>query len=276
MLNSYIYARRAKVWLAALVVGSAACAAHADITTGLVVQYALDGNANDASGSYPGTAANVSYVTGKIGQAASFNDASSSITVSSLAGVLPTGSSARTVAFWMNSSSTASNGNMVSWGARVANQRFSALQENGGFLRMIGESNDSVSTANLGSNVWHHVVLTYSGNTLTYYVDGALNSTVTLATALATSAAYGLRMGVNALPSNDEYYGGLLDEVRVYNRVLTAADVAELYAYQGPVTVAPVAAVTPQPVPTQSTWLLGLMGAAMAGLVAWRRRRSHR
>ncbi len=248
---------------AAILFGLTACAAFADITTGLVVQYAFEGNTNDSSGNgYNGTAANVTYAPGRIGQAASFDDASSAITTASLAGQLPAGSSSRTVAFWMNSSSTASNGNMVSWGARVGNQRFSALQENGGELRMIGEGSDYGSGTNLGSNTWHHVALTYTASSLIFYVDGVQVSSSVVAPQLNTSAANGLRIGVNALPANDEYFGGLLDEVRVYNRVLSPADVAELYAYNG--------LQAPAAVPTLSEWatmLLGLMLAASGFLL---------
>lgn len=235
-----------------------ACAAFADITTGLVAHYALEGNANDSSGNgYNGAAVNVTYAPGRIGQAASFNDVSSAITVASLAGQLPAGSSSRTVALWMNSSSIASNGNMVSWGERVGNQRFSALQENGGELRMIGEGNDYGSGTNLGGNTWHHVVLTYTASSLIFYVDGVQVSSVTVAPQLNTSAANGLRMGVNALPANDEYFGGLLDEVRIYNRVLTPADVAELYAYNAP--------QAPAAVPTLSEWATMLLGLMLVG-----------
>ena len=50
-----------------------------------IALYQLDGNANDTTTNYNGTASNVTYATGYIGNAAVFNGSSSKIT-------LPTGS----------------------------------------------------------------------------------------------------------------------------------------------------------------------------------------
>lgn len=42
-----------------------------------------------------------------------------------------------------------------------------------------------------------------------------------------------LRIGVNVIGREDEFFGGMLDEVRIYNRALSATDVTELYNYNG-------------------------------------------
>src|SRR5918911_70792 len=54
----------------------------ATLTTSLVSYWKLDGNSSDFYGSNSGSDTNMSYTTGKVGNAASFNGSSSVITVS--------------------------------------------------------------------------------------------------------------------------------------------------------------------------------------------------
>ena len=52
-------------------------------TTGLIVEYKLDGNTNDTSGVYNGAATNnIAYVLGRFGQAAAFSSTNSAISAS--------------------------------------------------------------------------------------------------------------------------------------------------------------------------------------------------
>ena len=68
-------------------------------------------------------------------------------------------------------------------------------------------------------DTWAHVAATYDGATLRLYVDGTLVASVAATGAIATSTG-ALRIGGNTLWG--EYFQGLIDEVRVYNRALTA------------------------------------------------------
>ena len=73
-------------------------------------------------------------------------------------------------------------------------------------------------------NAWTHLAATYDGATLRLYVNGvqaALARAVTGAIRVSTGA---LRIGGNSIWS-DEWFAGLIDEVRVYNRALTAAEI---------------------------------------------------
>lgn len=70
---------------------------------------------------------------------------------------------------------------------------------------------------------WHHVAVTFtdSTNTLRMYVDGALITTATKALE-ADTATHVVTLG-NMHDSNP--FSGLLDELRIYNRVLTLAEI---------------------------------------------------
>jgi glucose/arabinose dehydrogenase len=69
---------------------------------------------------------------------------------------------------------------------------------------------------------WTHLAMTYDGATIRRYVNGALAGSRAQTGALATSS-YPLRFGGNAVWK--EWFKGRLDEIRVYDRALTAAQI---------------------------------------------------
>jgi regulation of enolase protein 1 (concanavalin A-like superfamily) len=73
----------------------------------------------------------------------------------------------------------------------------------------------------LDLNVWRHVALTYDGSTVRMYFDGSL---VNSATGAHTTNNNPLLFG-HWFPGAGEYFDGLVDEVRLYSRVLTAAEI---------------------------------------------------
>ena len=77
-------------------------------------------------------------------------------------------------------------------------------------------------TAALSLTAWTHVAGTYDGATLRLYVNGVQVATRALTGALAAGTAP-LSIGGNGVWG--EWFAGRIDEVRVYNRALGAADV---------------------------------------------------
>ena len=94
------------------------------------------------------------------------------------------------------------------------------------FPRAISATAASISairgTAALPLGVWSHVAVTYDGARQRIYVNG-----VEVANRAQTGAIDDqrspLRIGGNGAFSGGEFFRGLIDEVRVYNRALTAA-----------------------------------------------------
>jgi len=87
------------------------------------------------------------------------------------------------------------------------------------------------TTSSLATNTWKHVVVTFSGNTLTLYIDGAVVGTLT------TSRFHPFRLGATttnylgrSASFSSNYFYGLLDDFRIYRGALTASEVATLYA----------------------------------------------
>ena len=77
--------------------------------------------------------------------------------------------------------------------------------------------------AALPNNAWSHLAMTWDGLTSRLYVNGTQVASGAL-TGTAATSALPLRIGGNTVWS--EWFSGLIDEVRVYNRALSAAEIA--------------------------------------------------
>ena len=76
---------------------------------------------------------------------------------------------------------------------------------------------------------WIHVVGVYDGVNVRVYVDGILGGTVGDLTGVTDSSTEPMvLMAENDNGQND--FGGMIDDVSVYNRALSVAEIAELYA----------------------------------------------
>lgn len=74
------------------------------------------------------------------------------------------------------------------------------------------------------SNAWHHLAYTFDGTTHRLWVDGtaATNTTVAPNTAATTE------VNIARWAANDNFFTGRLDDIRIYNRALSAAEVTRL------------------------------------------------
>src|SRR5262249_19729479 len=77
-------------------------------------------------------------------------------------------------------------------------------------------------SASIPVNTWTHLASTYDGATLRLYVNGALVSSSPVTGAMMQSSNP-LRLGGDAVWG--EYYAGVIDEVRIYNRALSAGEI---------------------------------------------------
>ena len=79
-----------------------------------------------------------------------------------------------------------------------------------------------VGTAAMALNTWTHVAVTFDGTILRLYVSGVQVKTQALTGSLLSSTG-ALRIGGNAVWG--EYFAGLIDEVRIYNRALSGGEI---------------------------------------------------
>lgn len=99
-------------------------------------------------------------------------------------------------------------------------------------------------TAALAPNAWTHLAATYDGSTLRLFVNGSeVSARARTGSIMTTTGA--LRIGGNNVWG--EYFAGLIDDLRVYNRALPATSVvADMNTPVGPAQpVPPTLAVSP-------------------------------
>ena len=85
--------------------------------------------------------------------------------------------------------------------------------------------------SNINDDIWHHLAgVRENDGTLRIYVDGNLTNSTTFSQVNQNFAA-DVHIGKQ---TNDlaEYWSGLMDDVRIYNKSLSAGEVAQLYNYR--------------------------------------------
>jgi sugar lactone lactonase YvrE len=97
-------------------------------------------------------------------------------------------------------------------------------------LRMISSGVGVVESPDntLVPNVWQHVAGTWDGSTMRLYHNGAEVASVTLGSLTPDATDNPLTIGMELLSGTTpwEFFGGSLDEVKVYNRALSGAEMA--------------------------------------------------
>jgi hypothetical protein len=84
------------------------------------------------------------------------------------------------------------------------------------------------SSTSLDTN-WHHVAITYDGSNARIYIDGSLDSTIakTANAPSSSNSTYSLKIGATA--DITSFADVSLDELAIFNRVLTADEISALY-----------------------------------------------
>jgi len=231
------------------------------LTSGLITYWPLDGNTTnwtsnttqDLSGQgNTGTLASMSTTTsptiGKVGQALKFNGTNSYVS--------STNSFANpqlfTLSVWFKTSSAGGHKILSLEDAQTgqgssSSDRALYIGTDGKlyFLIWNGSAQTIVSTGTVTDNKWHFASVTYNAGNSTLYMDGAVvgskSATAQTYTGYWRLGSY-LSPGVWPNAANG-YFQGALDDVRIYNRALSAQEVALLYA-AGQAQIAPANTTT--------------------------------
>jgi glucose/arabinose dehydrogenase len=181
---------------------------------------ATDSSSAKNNGTINGATSNAS---GKFGRALSFDGTNDRVDVPDAASLdLTTG---MTLEAWVKPTTN------VGWRTAILKERgtndllYALYASNGSKPRtenFTGVENTAAGTAALPLNAWSHLASTYDGTNLRFYVNGALVTTKATTGAMPNTANP-LRIGGNAVWG--EYFSGLIDEVRVYNRALNATEI---------------------------------------------------
>ena len=242
---------------------------------GLVGWWPGDGNADDVQGENDGMLIyGASFAPGMVGQAFSFDGKNR--VVAPAAG-LPTGDSDRTLTVWVKANTFLEGEAFFAGYGKF--KTYNQVYELGaaGSTLFFSQWGGAIFGPALQTGRWYHVAVTNTSNKVRLYLDGKLAASGDL----PIDTAAGTKLFMGSLPDEPaKRLDGLVDEVGVYNRALTAAEIRAIYQVgskgqckpETPVTNTPSATSTPvitgagSSSPRTASLKLRLIGNAWSGI----------
>ncbi|HMV43304.1 MAG TPA: LamG domain-containing protein [Leptospiraceae bacterium] len=183
----------------------------------------LDLSINKNNGTIMGGATLTIDRFGQANSAYLFNGSTQYINVPTYSG-LPTGNTARTICAWFRST-TSNPENIVSFGTMTTTNG-NGIAKGGAAILFYGFADDTVGNHNNLTNIWVHSCGTYNGATATLYMNGAQIGSLSKSWNTIIS---GFNIGRRL--DNVEFFTGSIDDVRIYNRVLSINEIRSLSGY---------------------------------------------
>lgn len=194
------------------------------LTTNITHYYSYDSGATDAVGGNNGTVSGATNTAAKLSNGYSFNGSSNYINHSTT-GIVSTGASAKSIALWIKATNFSGTRRIFTTGGASSTQGFTIMQYSGtSKIYFTDEGVAYTGTTTLSNDTWYHVAVTYDGTNIRFYLNGSLESTS--ARTLATTAT---ETNIGRSSGGSEFFLGLIDELGIWDKMLTNAEVLELY-----------------------------------------------
>jgi hypothetical protein len=206
-------------------VGAGAPAAPSPVD-GLVAAYSFDdGTAADDSGrDHQGTIKGATPAAGKYGKALSFDGVNDRVSIADAADLrLKNG---MTLEAWVRPDT------LRRWSTVVLKESKSGLtyalyagngeKDPAGFASIKGSDRETSSDSPLPTGAWSHIAVTYNGSSLKLWVNGVPRDSQSIKGTIDVAGGP-LMIGGNNVWG--EYFDGLIDNVRIYNRALGAEEI---------------------------------------------------
>jgi len=214
--------------------------------SGMVAWYRMNGNANDtaALGGFnnPSATNAISFVAGKVGQGVTFGTGGYIDIPHSPA----LANQQFTIDAWVKPNGPGPNNDF--WGSVIVQKGLSlpvghtdqsvsiwwSAQQNKFIFGFGNSSTDRiVSSSTFPPGAFYHVAATYDGKTFKLYVNGALEGQMALSKTITYDSSIPWTIGSTAAPFRAVGYprtfNGVIDEVEIFNRALSAAEIQSLY-----------------------------------------------
>lgn len=202
----------------------------APVGTGMVSWWTGEGNANDSVMTNNGTlVGGVGFVPGEVGQAFSLDGFSAYVSIPDSPS-LNVFSTNITIELWLQINQTTPNSD---WTGIVTKGNTSWRLQGTSLTNTINFAANGLSTdlsghQNVNDGLWHHVAAVYDGTNIYIYVDGTLDAS-TPATGSIVQNSFPVCLGANPDAPLLYYFNGVLDEVSLYNRALSANEIELIY-----------------------------------------------
>jgi len=198
------------------------------LTTGLVGSWKFDEisgtTAADVSGSNnTGTLAGTpTWTSGKIGNALNFVATNDKVQTS---GPLLTGTGDFTLSAWVNAAGDAARPGYIMGNYGLGNPNGVEFYIYQNKLTLYIQGLVQSSAGSIQADTWYYVTATRQNGVIQLYINGVQNGNGTLANSIAGSQNWAIGNGPDY---TSERFEGRIDEVRVYNKALTGAEVLAL------------------------------------------------
>ena len=225
------------------------------LTNGLVAYYPFNGNPDDVSGNgNNGIASNVTATQNRFGvTGAAYQFKAENSSFVDVSNLLPkiSGSKFLTVSLWFQTEEPNTGGVLFGdWDhAQPSYGFFTQLDRTQNSIFLTSVAKDSAGTGSTeapaaADSFWHHLMIVFRGdststtNRIQHYLDGAIiSSSGTVDQTLASVGSGGsINIGRRAFLPGDGFWGGYfsgaIDDVRVYNRPLSTAEIKALYQHE--------------------------------------------
>ena len=213
------------------------------LTDGLVAYYPFNGNANDESGNANNGVVNGATSTtdrhGIAGKAYSFDGVNDNIDLGDKP-AFDFGTSDFTFSLWFQTSGEQINKYIIGKyhgvnppaygiGTHGHTKGYAFLYDGGESVSVEARGSTDVDEGN-----WHHMLVAFDRDAkMSMYLDGALEVSSDISGEQeAISNAMNLYIG--RIQDGAVHFGGKIDDIRIYNRALTAAEVLKLYDLEKP------------------------------------------
>lgn len=203
------------------------------------IAYYKMADATDESGSYNGTPTSVDFnVEGKYGLAGGFNGTSSEINLGNSQPLSVTQTGEISISLWVKTTDDTAYLYAKGDDSAAKYEHNLELLANGTLKSAIynsgaGEAASVTSTATVDDGNWHHVVVTIDdGSSMSLYID---NGTPVTTTSWSGSVAYQSTVpfmlgAFEGIPAASSKLNGSLDQIRIFNKAVSATEVGTLYA----------------------------------------------
>jgi hypothetical protein len=212
--------------------------------SGLVSYWNADNHALDVKGGNDGTPrGGTTYAAGFLNQAFSLDGVSRYVEAADSPSLSLTGPLTLEAKIRLNTNSV----------QQAIIEKYDVPGLNGYFLRIVngklyaavcdptlqGAQQAAIGATTVSPGVWHHVAAVYDGTTIKLYLDGVLDGSVVSSFA-PTDGSASLKIGARGDDANTRL-NGLIDEVRIFNRALSEAEIQSLMTNDStPPVIAPV------------------------------------
>ncbi|MBN1275122.1 VCBS repeat-containing protein [Candidatus Woesearchaeota archaeon] len=218
---------------------------------GVIAHWPLDGDAHDAAGTHDGSVTGATFTTdAHAGQAASFDGNGDRIEIPSFS----ISGDELTIAAWFKAADLAncpdSDCRIISKATGIQEEdhewMISTWYESGTtrlrFRLKTNGDTGTLITSPVSNNEWVHVTAVYDGQYMRLYKNGAETGKLAKTGTITTSGAQ-VWIGDNPPIVNSKPWDGIIDDVIIFDRALTASEVQQLYQGGGTCTPTTCAAL---------------------------------